>query len=639
MRKTKHFFRVLAICILVNVQLMGQELNTSKFDQSLRDRLSAFVPQRYLIRSGESAPQKWFFKTSVPELNWIMDANNNQTWQTGDFPIGNTTIAGVKCRTKWSDGNLWVRRKYHQQGGRPNKIVLRIAHTGSARVLVNGVEIYKSEQSSNGYITVEPSNKETFRDLDNIVCVELGSSKKNFFDMGLIGFINPVPIEMPAIPTANDIVRHLHPIMDISIRDFAITKGHDGAYYVTGTGGYPDFWKGNDGSIPVYRSLDLKKWDFLGNVWSFIEAPDWLKEKVKGNMNKISLWAPEIHYIDGNYYIVYSTNAQFIGLLKSTTGKPQGPYKDFLNKQLTDRIDPSLFQDTDKKTYLIYKNMYIALMKSDMSDLAETPRILKTKEGGYIGFEGISMFKNGSTYFITCADNINEFGYSSIVGSADNPYGPYSSPYLAIPHGGHNNYIQSKDGKWYATMFGFDGNSPFYEQPGIVPMEVNQKGYFQPMGTKDETVMKQKQLIPNGKLGFPWSMKDKVQSEEWFKNDSTFQFAQNGYLAYGEDSASFAINTNGKLGDFYLRKSFEVSFDKISLLTLTYKFEGQASFYLNDLNVGENIKCSGKLQHFSLSGAVLNSLHKGQNVFSIQLKTDNTANIELGLQAWVNEIY
>jgi beta-xylosidase len=441
------------------------------------------------------------------------------------------------------------------------------------------------------------------------------------------------------LPTANDIVRHLHPIMDISIRDFAITKGHDGAYYVTGTSGYPDFWIGNDGSIPVYRSLDLKKWEFLGNVWSFKEAPDWLKEKAKGNMNKISLWAPEIHYIDGNYYIVYSTNAQFIGLLKSTTGKPQGPYKDFLNRQLTNYIDPSLFRDTDKKTYLIYKNMYIALMKSDMSDLAETPRVLKTKEGGYIGFEGISMFKNGSTYFITCAENINEFGYSSIVGSAENPYGPYSSPYLAIPHGGHNNYIQSKEGKWYATMFGFDSNSPFYEQPGIVPMEVNQKGYFQPLGTKDETVMKQKQLIPNGKLGFPWFMTDKVQSKDWFKNDSTFQFTQNGYLAYGEDSASFAANTNGKVGDFYLRKTFEVSFDKISLLTLTYKFKGQASFYLNGLNVGENIKCSGKLQCFSLSGAVLKSMHKGQNVFSIELKTDNPSNIEFGLQAWVREMY
>jgi hypothetical protein len=60
---------------------------------------------------------------------------------------------------------------------------------------------------------------------------------------------------------------------------------------------------------------------------------------------------------------------------------------------------------------------------------------------------------------------------------------------------------------------------------------------------------------------------------------------------------------------------------------------------LNGLNVGENIKCSGKLQRFSLSGAVLKSLHKGQNIFSIQLKTDNTANIELGLQAWVKEMY
>jgi hypothetical protein len=36
---------------------------------------------------------------------------------------------------------------------------------------------------------------------------------------------------------------------------------------------------------------------------------------------------------------------------------------------------------------------------------------------------------------------------------------------------------------------------------------------------------------------------------------------------------------------------------------------------------------------------ILKSLHKSQNTFSIQLKTDNTANTELGLQAWVKEMY
>jgi hypothetical protein len=639
MRFNKHLLSITAIFFVVGVHSMCNVLNYSVSEKSVQNSSSEFVPQRNLIRTGEKAPQLWFYKTTLPTPDWNTAECSDTKWESGDFPIGNTTIDGVKCRTKWSEGNLWLRRKYHQQGGRPAKILLRIAHTGSTRVLVNGKEIYQSDLPTKGYINIEPKNKETFKDLDNIVTVELTGGKKNFFDMGLIGFINPIPAEMPALPSANDIVRHLHPVMDISIRDFAITKGHDGAFYVTGTGGYPDFWIGNDGSIPVYRSLDLKNWKFLGNVWSFKDAPEWLRDKVKGNMSKISLWAPEIHYIDGNYYIVYSTNAQFIGLLKSTTGKPQGPYKDFLNRQLTNYIDPSFFQDTDKKTYLIYKNKYIALMKSDMSDLAETPRILKTTDGGYIGFEGISMFKNGSTYFITCAENVNEFGYSSIVSSADNPYGPYTSPYLAIPHGGHNNYIQSKDGKWYATMFGFDGNSPFYEQPGIVPMEVNQKGYFQPLGTKDETVMKQKQLIPNGKLGFPWFMTEKVQSKDWFKKDSTFQFPQNGYLAYGEDSASLAANTNGKVGDFYLRKTFEVNFDKISLLTLTYKFKGQASFYLNDINIIENIKSNGNLQRLSLSGVVLKSLHKGQNIFSIHLKTDNIANIELGLQGWVSELY
>jgi xylan 1,4-beta-xylosidase len=40
----------------------------------------------------------------------------------------------------------------------------------------------------------------------------------------------------------------------------------------------------------------------------------------------VTIWAPEIHYVKKNYFIVLSMAPGGISMLKSATGKPQGPY-------------------------------------------------------------------------------------------------------------------------------------------------------------------------------------------------------------------------------------------------------------------------------------------------------------------------
>ena len=63
--------------------------------------------------------------------------------------------------------------------------------------------------------------------------------------------------------------------------------------------------------------------------------------------------------------------------------------------------------------------------------------------------------------------------------SASNLYGPYGASYLAIPHGGHNNLFEDKNGQWWSTFFGNDSGSPIYQQPAILPIESSQ-GLIQP---------------------------------------------------------------------------------------------------------------------------------------------------------------
>jgi hypothetical protein len=172
------------------------------------------------------------------------------------------------------------------------------------------------------------------------------------------------------------LIPEVKPLMDIQMRDTVIRVGGDGMYYLTGSTG-EDIWDHNDG-VELWRSADLKKWDYLGLVWSFEKDGTWERAWRWYRKPTRALWAPEFHYIKRlkNYFITLSMPPGDRGILKSTTGKPEGPYVNALanDAKLEGDIDASLFEDDDGTVYLVYGGGLIARMKDDMSGLAEDPK-------------------------------------------------------------------------------------------------------------------------------------------------------------------------------------------------------------------------------------------------------------------------
>jgi hypothetical protein len=70
-----------------------------------------------------------------------------------------------------------------------------------------------------------------------------------------------------------------------------------------------------------------------------------------------ALWAPELHYVKRlkNYFITLSMPPGDRGILKSTTGKPEGPYVNALanDGKLDGDIDAFFFEDDDGTVYLV----------------------------------------------------------------------------------------------------------------------------------------------------------------------------------------------------------------------------------------------------------------------------------------------
>jgi beta-xylosidase len=292
----------------------------------------------------------------------------------------------------------------------------------------------------------------------------------------------------------------LRQLMSTPLRDPSICRGPDGTWYLTGT--VPPFWSYNEG-IKVWRSKDFTNWVPLGFVWKYGRSP-WHAKYLEA---KKPLWAPEIHFLRKTFWLTYSLpgwdgtgRTSGCGLLKSTTGRAEGPYADVQpGERLGDEIDASLFQDDDGQVYFLWHSGKIARMKPDLSGLAEpyhwlrttttdpNPRhhsglcagIFGTNSFDHVGFEGMFVFKANGRYYLDCSDECNG-RYSCFIATATNLYGPYGERYEAIPHGGHNMFFCDEKGHWWSTFFGSDAGAPWRERPGLLPVVFDSQGKVRP---------------------------------------------------------------------------------------------------------------------------------------------------------------
>lgn len=306
------------------------------------------------------------------------------------------------------------------------------------------------------------------------------------------------PAAEPAAGRAANEPVELRKLMEEPLRDPCICVGPDGTYYLTGTS--EPFWSNNnENGIRVWKSRDLVAWEPLGTVWRYGESP-WHKKYLEAGK---PLWAPEIHYLENTFWLTYSmpgwdntAKTSGSGLLKSTSGKPEGPYVDMQPAaRMGDEIDATLFQDDDGEVYFAWHSGKIARLKPDRSGLAEPYHWLRTSvsdsapnhhsglcEGifgkgsfNHVGYEGMFLFKRGGLYYLCCSDQIDG-RYSCMVATSRNLLGPYSARYEAIRHGGHNVFFADPDGQWWSTFFG----PPYSERAALLPVHFDAAGTLMP---------------------------------------------------------------------------------------------------------------------------------------------------------------
>lgn len=341
-------------------------------------------------------------------------------------------------------------------------------------------------------------------------------------NVGITNKIVPVPPEEIIIPHVIDQL----PETGV-MRDPMVLNAPDGYYYMccsTGTppehagpGSFPredtsdeNLWK-DDTGIRIWRSKDLVDWTpvqtakedslYPDYIWNVYEGGTW--EKVNGfgvkniNVDPATgigakrfaqvLWAPEIHWVKGTYFIVYCMNPGGTAIARSVSGKPEGPYvrqESCQDVMFKNRIDASMFWDDDNEVYYTDGSCAIWHMNDDMT-------AIKRKSDGneeYIsaqapGKEGGFLFKHNGIYYATAGEFDENGGYDAVVGMnktgkclANKEYKEVHWLYTL----GHNGYFEDNDGNWWATMFGNDNDklanatNGFNNGFALVPIDFDQ---------------------------------------------------------------------------------------------------------------------------------------------------------------------
>ncbi|MEW9531045.1 arabinan endo-1,5-alpha-L-arabinosidase [Microbispora sp. NPDC049125] len=215
---------------------------------------------------------------------------------------------------------------------------------------------------------------------------------------------------------------------DVGVHDPEVTKTPSGTWLVAGTGN----------GISLKTSTDRTAWRNAGSA--FPGAVSWAYSYTGGSNN---LWAPDITYVNGRYYMYYSastfgSNHSAIFLATSTSGASgswtnQGLVMESRSSDNFNAIDPNLAIDAQGRWWLSFGSFWsgIKIVQLDPSTgrrADSTIRSIAGRGGGAI--EAPFIYSHGGYYYLFVSFDLCCRGASStyrvMVGRSTSITGPYT---------------------------------------------------------------------------------------------------------------------------------------------------------------------------------------------------------------------
>ncbi len=289
----------------------------------------------------------------------------------------------------------------------------------------------------------------------------------------------------------------IHPKIGEPLRDAAVARAPDGTYYLLGTrvmrkdlgmaepklsigpDGQPDFLD-NDG-IKLWSSIDLVNWNDEGLVWEMESERTNRKQPMQGMYGRWrtqhffpsdrpygsspvrGVTTPRLLFFEGKAFLTDSMCGQDVGVLRSKSGAPSGPYEIAFKQDpeisktnttaLAEKFSRgpgggSLVADTSGGLFLVWGPGYLRQLNPDGTDAKKPVEFLLSRVTGFPSAEWVakqfdqrvaSVFRHDGKFYLTWAAYTDGAGFrrdDSFYAVADNLLGPYSEPQPLIAGSG-----------------------------------------------------------------------------------------------------------------------------------------------------------------------------------------------------------
>lgn len=250
--------------------------------------------------------------------------------------------------------------------------------------------------------------------------------------------------------------------------------------------------------VSIHHSKDLKNWSLVSRPLNRKSLLD-----MKGNPNSGGVWAPQLSYHDGKFWLIYSDIKVTDGQWKdshnylTTCDTIDGEWSEPIHMN-SSGFDPSLFHDpnTGKKFFvnmvwdhrLGHHNFYgIVLQEYDHAQqklVGDKKIIFKGTDVKLT--EAPHLYYINDYYYLLTAEGGTKFDHHATIARSKSIDGPYevhpenplissfAHPHITLQKAGHGSLVYTHTGEWFfAHLTGRvlpKGNDPLLDPRGFCPL-------------------------------------------------------------------------------------------------------------------------------------------------------------------------
>ena len=239
--------------------------------------------------------------------------------------------------------------------------------------------------------------------------------------------------------------------------------------------------------LPVYHSRDLVHWRLIGHAAENLELSG-----LAGLPGGYGYWAPDISYSRGRFWVVATLRRDTVPYrlqMITSAEDPRGPWTAPRFLPL-DGIDPSLFEDTDGRRYILLNPGAILTEVDEAGNLISEPEMIFFGDAR-IKPEGPHLLKRDGWYYLFLAEGGTGPEHMETVMRSRSLHGPYEAcpfnpilsrrnPFSPVGRSGHGKMVSTPDGRWFMVYLcgrSVEGRTVMGRETALDPVEWTADGW------------------------------------------------------------------------------------------------------------------------------------------------------------------